>query len=424
MGRIFILGAIIWNSITFYGQNLVLNPDFEEIVQHHGDLRIYLDTFYAKHWFTPTAGSVDIYRNKLLLNIPNFNLDAHTPFNMEVFSGSYCIGLFFLEFMGQMEHITGTLSHPLITGQSYRVSFYIKMHSTPTPFIPKGMGYKFSQDSIVFKTDEFDERGKYSPFYDHLFKQNKVYADYEIDEYILDTTWVKYTSIYKAKGGERYITLGRFAYKRDKNIVRQFKKLRYAPWKDKMLKFVKSDQSKVCKRFFDKKRVFDIEGSNYYYIDLVEVVPLDTFISIPDATKNKINDEANLGKGYTPEDAYHYVDLDPSTTIPSKKEITIDKGFEGEIKLELGVRIKPMEMYVLEYDKNRQIIIVNTGNYEGFSEMIYNFKYPAKKLRKKPVRFYVERTNSGEIETLKLNAKSVEEFSKPNFKGIIIKRKN
>lgn len=417
MGRILVLGTIILLSRTLIGQNLVLNPDFEDVVQHQGDLSIYLDTFYAKNWFPPTGGSVDIYRSNILPKGSNFNLDAHKPFKTNVVSGAYCIGLFFLEFMGQMEHITGTLSQPLASGQKYSVSFYVKMHPTNTPFIPKGMGYKFSQDSIVFEPVELGDRGKASPFYDHLFAEHKVYADYEIDEYILDTTWVKYSSAYTAKGGEKYITLGRFAYRDDAKIIKQFKRLRHAPWKDKMLRFVKSDKSKVCKRFFDKKVEFDIQGSNYYYIDLVEVVPIDS--TKPPPAREVVTEDNTI-----PEEAYNYVDLDPATAIPSERQIVIDKGFVGDLKLELGVRLKPMEKYVLEYGRRNQIVIINTAEGGGYGQMKFFLEHPARKLRKKPVRFYVEKTNSQEIEALKSAAEEIEQLAEPNFEGILLKSRS
>lgn len=413
MGRILILGTIILLSKTLIGQNLVLNPDFTEIVQHDGDLHIYVDTFYAKNWFTPSGGSVDIYRSNRLPSVPNFNLSIHKPFEMEVVSGFYCIGLFFQEFMGQMEHITGRLLQPLVSGQKYSVSFYVKMHPTNTPFIPKGMGYKFSKDSIVFKPVELGDRGKASPFYDHLFADHKVYADYEVDEYILDTTWVKYSSTFTAKGGEKYITLGRFAYRNDAKIIEQFKRLRHSPWEDKMVRFVKSDKSKVCKRFFDKKETFDIDGSNYYYIDLVKVIPLDSTKTA--STEIVMEDNA------IPDEAYNYVDLDPTTVIPSERQIVIDKGYVGDLKLELGVRLKPMEKYVLEYGKKCQIIIINTGTNDGYSEMKHLLEYSARKLRKKPIRFYVEKTNMREMEQLKSTATKVEEIKELHFKGLIIR---
>lgn len=159
-------------ALNLPSQNLVLNPDFSEVVEHKGDLHIFLDTFYAKHWFPPTGGSVDIYRNRKLPRIANFNLDVHKPFETEVVYGDFCLGLLLLTFRGDLEHITGTLKQPLDSGKSYAVSFYIRLHPTTTPFISKGMGYKFSTDSIVFEGAKKGERGRASPFYDHLFENH------------------------------------------------------------------------------------------------------------------------------------------------------------------------------------------------------------------------------------------------------------
>lgn len=421
MERLFIMVVTTCLSCLSYGQNLVMNPDFEQIVPHRGDLSIYVDSFYAKNWLTPTGCSVDIYRNKDSLNIPNFNLQAHKPFETKVVSGSYCIGMFFLDFMGHMEHITGRLIKPLVEGQKYEVSFYLRMHKSLTPFIPKGIGYKFSRDSIIFEANEFDDNGKISPLYDHIFQDNKVYADYEIDQYLLDTLWVKHKSVYTASGGEKYITFGRFAYKDDEKIIKKFKKLRYNPWKDKIEKFVKSDRSLVCKRFFDRKETYDFEGSNYYYVDQIEVVPLNM---IGDSILEDIGSDLEIinNKEIT-KPGYNYIDLDPVTSIPSEREIIIDKGFVGDFKIELGIRLKPMEKCVLQFDKKCEIIIINTEDVEEYSEMKYVFKHPAKRLRKRPVRFYIEETSKEEIEKIKSSGKSIEIIDEPNFKGIMIKRK-
>lgn len=92
--------------------------------------------------------------------------------------------------------------------------------------------------------------------------------------------------------------------------------------------------------------------------------------------------------------------------------------------MELGVRLKPMEKYVLKYGNNCEIIIINTGEVQQYSEMKYTLKHPAKKLRKRPVQFYVEKTNAEEIHQLKLKAENYEELTEPNFKGTLIKRKD
>ncbi|MFM2394760.1 MAG: peptidoglycan-binding protein ArfA [Bacteroidota bacterium] len=421
MERIFILGQIVFFSFNLFSQNLVINPDFEDIIQHKGDLSIYRDSFYARSWFQPTDCSIDIYQNEKFPYNDNINLDAHSKFETNVLNGKYCIGLFFLEFMGQMEHLTGSLSSELKAGRKYSVSFYIRMYPTKTPFVPKGIGYKFSNDSVIFKNvTEFDDRGKGkpSPFYDYLFANHKVYADYEIDEYILDTNWIKYSSIYTAKGGERFITLGRFSYKDDEKLIKEFKKNRTNPWKEKMIKYIKSDKSSVCKRFFDKNKNLDVEHYNYYYLDKVDVTPIEDLSTKIDETLNKSILDSTFIKLIEP---FIYIDLDPSTMTPSEKVISIDKGFIGEMTMNLGVKLNSFEKYVLQFDKNKSITIINTNNNKaGFGYYKYSFKYPAKKLRRKPLKIFVEKVTNEEILSLKNRSKKVTEIDTKNFKGVLL----
>lgn len=403
-----------------FSQNLVMNSDFEDVIIQNGDLSIYLDSFYARSWFQPTDCSVDIYMNSKLTKKENINLDAHLPFNTNVLSGSYCIGFFLLDFMGQMEHITGTLSEELVAGQKYTVSFYFRMHPTKTPFVPKGMGYKFSRDSIIFKgITELDDKdkGKAAPNYGNLFKNHKVYADYEIEKYILDTNWVQYTSVYSAKGGEKYITLGRFADRNDEKLMKEFQHNRRNLWKDKGIKYIKSDKSSVFKRFFDSK-VLDLQLFNYYYLDKVEVIPLKDSSEYGKIEKNEaLKRDENLQEIFDP---YICVDLDPSTSVPSEVVLNIDKGFVGDMSLELGIKLKPYEKYVLEYDTDKSLVIVNTNIGDNYSFYKYNFKYPAKRLRKKPVKFFIAKTDEAEVLLIKKSAKKIECINENSFTGILM----
>jgi len=399
-------------------QNLLFNGGFEDVKTYDWDTRRNRDTFYAKHWYEATNATVDIIRDSGACN------DAHTKsvepsidFCTKAKSGNYCIGMGPLTLMGYMEHISGRLKDSLKEGQKYLVSFYLKKQPTKTPLIPKGIGLKFHQDSVLFSGQKKDiDNHKVWAHYDNLFEREKIFSDFEIDEYVLDTNWVEYQFIYSARGGEKYLTIGRFAYDNDEGVMKQFRKLRHAPWEGKILRFIRSDKSKTHKRFFDEEAIFDSESSGYYFIDQVRIIPLD---STKPPAKEVVTEDNTI-----PEEAYNYVDLDPATAIPSERQIVIDKGFVGDLKLELGVRLKPMEKYVLEYGRRNQIVIINTAEGGGYGQMKFFLEHPARKLRKKPVRFYVEKTNSQEIETLKSAAEKIEQLAEPNFEGIVLKSRS
>ena len=78
-----------------FAQNLLLNGDFEEVVPNKGDYQVYLDTFYAKHWYQPTDCSVDIYRDHKVCNSSNvMSITSALQFCLRCASGNYCIGLY------------------------------------------------------------------------------------------------------------------------------------------------------------------------------------------------------------------------------------------------------------------------------------------------------------------------------------------
>ena len=91
------------------------------------------------------------------------------------------------------------------------------------------------------------------------------------------------------------------------------------------------------------------------------------------------------------------VDTDSTTiNIPSRREVNLDKGFYGNITIQLVVKLKPLEKYEFRYAKNKKITFVNVNNDKsmGYSTISYKFIYPAKKLRKYPMIFEVTKLKS------------------------------
>lgn len=286
-----------------FAQNLLLNGDFEEVVPNKGNYQTYLDTFYAKHWYQPTDCSVDIYRDHKVCNSSNvMSITSALQFCLRCASGNYCIGLYGIDYFGYMEHLTGKLSKPLEAGKKYKISFAMKFFIQNNVVIAsKGFGYKFNKDSILFHTDNplslsksLSPRskkltvrslhgGKNSPFYYDLFATEKVYADFSFQEYMTDSTWHNYTTYYTAKGGERFITFGQFAYKDDKKIIEQMLKLRQSPYVEKITKFITSNKSLFVHKFSDN---FADGMHNYYLMDNIKVEELLEEEATPEKTCN------------------------------------------------------------------------------------------------------------------------------------------
>lgn len=103
------------------------------------------------------------------------------------------------------------------------------------------------------------------------------------------------------------------------------------------------------------------------------------------------------------------VDTDPTTTdIPERRVINIDKGFEGMMTIQIGVKLKPMEKYEISYGKNKKIIVINpdTIKQNGYKEDFFELKYPARKLQKRPVVIFVEKIESPKSVTNYLSSKN------------------
>jgi hypothetical protein len=412
MVRFFILALIVCLNIktTIGQQNLLINGDFEIINPSDGTPRFYLKNFYAKDWIEPTDGSVDIYRDTSICAISNIkNIEEALGCCVPVVSGQYCIGFRQLTYRGYMEHITGRLREPLEKGEIYKISFYAKFFGN-LPFFSKGLGYKFSKDSCVFDSKELFEY-KLSPFYPDLFGTNKVYSDFEIGEYITSPQWRKYTTIYIAKGGEKFITFGKFAMPNDKKGIKQIMKFTHNSSTKKEKKLLKKNNFTYFKIMpnieIQKNNCYGI-GGDYYLLDNVKVE------AVSKEEKQVISQKCT-----------YCVDTDELTiNIPNRREIKLDKGFFGDMKLELKISLKPMEMFVFEYGKNSSIKVVNTGEYGAeYQSILYTITEKAKKLKKKPLVFYVQSISKDELNTLYVENKYLEEIKEDGFTGVVFKKK-
>lgn len=282
MVRLFMVSLVLISTTFLYAQpqNLLINGDFEDIVPSNGSYKKYdIDIFYCKDWYQPTECSVDIYRDFSACNNKHL-YTMNLPFCVDAYSGNYCLGFIPITVLGYMEHLTGQLKQPLEKGKIYIVSYYIKFSSPNIPYIPNGIGFKLSQDSMLFtKYTQLGTLDKLcSPFYDDIFQNEKIYADFENPNYLIDTNWIKQEYKYVAKGGERFFTFGRFAYQNDAKIIKQLKKMRYEPYEDKIYKFLRQGKSLIVKDVLNKRKdkdfakIYHHDYSDYYFIDNIQII--------------------------------------------------------------------------------------------------------------------------------------------------------
>ncbi len=412
MERILIFQIMLCLSSTLYAQNYLKNGSFEHINKQIGDKGdFYTKNFFCEDWFEPTKCSVDIYRSLDACDDKHFiGTSPHMATCVNTFAGNYCIGLFSIAEDGYMEHITGKLKQTLEKGQLYKISFAVRYWGGK-PRFSKGFGYKFSSDSILFKSNRMMSFGdgfdKLSPFYQDLFGVHKIYSDFQFEEYLTDTVWQHHTTYYMAKGGERFLTFGQFSFANDQEIIRQISKYKTILSQVGRENFIKSGKISFIKQI----DAVDAElkelnlSSNYYLLDDVKVEQA--------TAAETLQAQQTCANGC--------VDLDPLTIqIPSRREVFIDRGFEGEISFSIHANLRPREKLVIELDKDNKITVLS-DDLTKTANLVYDFKYPAKKIRGKIISYYVEKVIVDEISSLKCLK---EPLVKNNFKGWVLKCKD
>lgn len=201
--------------------NIVPNPSFEFFTTcPTGSSQIS----YAYPWFMPSTGTSDYFNscNTGSVGVPTNALGYQNARTGVAYAGG-------LMTTGFREYISSPLTSILIKDKDYCIEFYINLANTsfPMPSDTVIVGMYISTDSI------------YSSTFDPLLYSPQIFNP--TSQNINDTVnWIRISGIYKALGGEQFITIGNFY----------------------------SDEF-----FF---------GGNYYYVDDVSIVECDTQIfSIP-----------------------------------------------------------------------------------------------------------------------------------------------
>ncbi len=199
------------------GQNLVKNPSFEEYY-HLPDTTYsawgyYQDSaFIAKYWYKLDGllpSYFHINSKDMRFSIP-YNVCGYYP----VLEGSAYVGANVLSLQDIAVPLCGDLIKPLEEGKEYEISFYYCFAHLESFFLLDKMEAFISPNKWV-KDGIFESRR-----YTHVvepFDTTIIYKLFEIranvifqDSIINDGKWHKMTGCYKAKGGEKYISLGIF----------------------------------------------------------------------------------------------------------------------------------------------------------------------------------------------------------------------
>jgi hypothetical protein len=168
------------------GQNLVLNPGFESFITCPGFGQF--SNVYISNWNKPTIASSDYYH----YNCAGINPTVQAPRNGEAYAGiiAYNFGTEY------REYVTGTLSAPLVAGQTYNVEFYVSLND----------GYI----QAITELGAYLSNAAPGPF-SNVLHINVIPQVENTAGTITDTSvWKKVSGQIVAAGGEQFITIGNF----------------------------------------------------------------------------------------------------------------------------------------------------------------------------------------------------------------------
>jgi OOP family OmpA-OmpF porin len=200
-------------GISSFGQNLVVNPGFEEHGEIYGN-GAGSDNMRGNHvkgWYSPTGGSPDYFIRK--------NVELYTPYGLpQSHSGAAMAGITVFGGLEEYrEYVTGELTSPLVAGVTYNFSMALALAGLSGKMV-NSFGICFTHDRILAK-----ETGSALKFIPQLIIDST-------DQDSLIGKWMIFKGSYTAIGGEKYLTIGNF--NRDKKtkgkVVNQGKGEPYA----------------------------------------------------------------------------------------------------------------------------------------------------------------------------------------------------
>jgi len=182
--------------ISCSGQNLVLNPSFEDTVLCPDALD---QVNRAQYWINPTNSTPDYFNS--CYDEETVWYWADVPKNVigyqQAKSGSAYVGIGMVFDIGnQKEYVTGEFSDTLVAGKKYQIEFYVSL-----------------ADSSEFKSDRIGAFiSNFQPIQSTI---NTLYYQPQIENdsgsFVADTSsWVLISGTYTAGGGGKYITIGNF----------------------------------------------------------------------------------------------------------------------------------------------------------------------------------------------------------------------
>jgi len=201
IGRFWIFTlSICLIQVFAYAQNLVSNCSFENYRNsfiYPGGLKP------VRFWFVPNHGTPDVFtpENHTFFNNNQNKFGIQRPQEGQAYSN-----IIFESGLGY-EYVSVVLTNSLETDSNYCISFYLSLMDK-SRFIMNGIGIDLSTIKPHVNRKEHDWNGDIALYkYEYYKGQNVVLLDTVIND---KENWVYCSLIYRAKGGEKYLTIGNF----------------------------------------------------------------------------------------------------------------------------------------------------------------------------------------------------------------------
>jgi OOP family OmpA-OmpF porin len=278
-------------------QNLIKNPSFEVFENCPEQLGNFDED--VQNWSAPTIGSTDYFNGcSTAMGTPkNFNGSQPADF------GVGYAGLYLYAPDDYREYIQAELTEALVKGKKYKISFYVSL-AEKSDFAIKEFGVLFSSNKLHFPI-----RKELSKMHLYKDRENQYnYLEIGYSNFFADTQdWILVHTQFKAKGMERFVTLGNF-----KNNSRT--------------------------RLFKTKR--NAKQGAYYYVDMVllESAELSDFAEKPmTISSNSVDKTIELDKTHVFKNVLFNFDKYQLLEIAKKEIQRIYTFMKGDEKLTISI---------------------------------------------------------------------------------------
>lgn len=202
MRKLTITTFLLLNCLI-YGQNLVINPSFE----NRKDERciVFLSGFdeFILDWSTPNFGTPDFFNScSNDFGIKNYNGYQKPK------TGSTYAGIYTYSDKNYREYIQGELSKTLVKGENYILTFYLSL-ADESSFVLKDIQVLITEEKLkpCYNSNACDKLLKPSKA---TKKQFKLYSNSEEVYFSNKEVWKKFSFEFTAEGYENYFSIGNF----------------------------------------------------------------------------------------------------------------------------------------------------------------------------------------------------------------------